>query len=130
MKQIFTLSILLAIGLIFIACEKEKSTFNALTFKEAKQKLGKEPLVLEIGSSSCASCIKMKRIIDEVKAAHPTAPIYLIDVYEDIKVFKHFNLQAIPTQIAFDKNGKEVYRHVGILRKDALLAVIKRAQAN
>lgn len=38
-----------------------------------------------------------------------------IDVWENPKQAKHFKIRAIPAQIFFDKDGKEVYRHLGFM---------------
>ena len=43
-----------------------------------------------------------------------------IDVREDSGAARRFNIRAIPTQIFFDKTGREVSRHEGFMDKQAL----------
>ena len=38
---------------------------------------------------------------------------------------KRFGIRAIPTQIFFDKEGKEVYRHEGFLSEEEIVARFK-----
>lgn len=50
-----------------------------------------------------------------------TADIVFIDVWENREPVKRFKISAIPTQIFFDKQGKEVYRHVGFLDEASII---------
>jgi thioredoxin 1 len=37
-----------------------------------------------------------------------------------------FGILSIPTQIFFDKEGREVYRHVGFLSEEAIVSQLKQ----
>lgn len=113
------LLILLLIGCILNASEYKVS------FSNISSKIGKEPLVLEIGSSSCKTCVEMKKIISEIKTSNPKAPLYIIDIYDDKRVISYFNIKMIPTQIVYNKTGKEIYRHIGGLRNNDMLKLIE-----
>jgi thioredoxin 1 len=106
-----------------IATQKEtqKSFFEVLK----AEKIGKEPIVLEIGSSSCKTCVDMKKIIDDLKSRNTTLPIHIIDVYDDMNAFKHFNIQMIPTQVVLNAKGEEVYRHIGGLSGEEMLRLVE-----
>ena len=43
---------------------------------------------------------------------------------------KRFNLQVIPTQIFYDKNGNEVYRHMGFMEEKDIVAVLNKLGVN
>jgi thioredoxin 1 len=43
------------------------------------------------------------------------AVIHFYDLREDRDAFEHYRVQVMPTQIFFDKKGKEVYRHLGFM---------------
>jgi thioredoxin 1 len=47
------------------------------------------------------------------------AAVVFIDVREDYDAAGRFGIRAIPTQIFFDKNGREVSRHEGFMDKKA-----------
>ena len=59
------------------------------------------------------------------------ASIVFIDVWqkENKKYVERFKIQSIPTQIFFDKEGKEVYRHVGFLDKKSIVEKLKELGA-
>ncbi len=50
------------------------------------------------------------------------AVINFIDVWENHDQATRFRIRAIPTQIFFDKTGKEVYRHIGFLDEKSIKA--------
>jgi thioredoxin 1 len=38
---------------------------------------------------------------------------------------KTYNIEAIPTQVFLDENGKEFFRHVGFFEEEELIKVLK-----
>ena len=71
----------------------------------------------------CKDCLCYK--ICEKKYKDKAAIIF-IDVWENQAPAKRFGIRAIPTQIFFNKEGKEVYRHVGFLSEEAIVAQLKK----
>jgi len=57
----------------------------------------------------------MGEILYNLKQKFPNVKIFYINIDSDREFLEHLNLMVIPTQIIFDGNGKEVYRHVGEL---------------
>lgn len=121
MKNILVISLIL---LSLVGCGDDKQT-KINSFEKAKKVLGKQNVVLEIGSSSCKSCIDMKKMINTLKTKDPEIPIMIVDVYDDMKSFSFFKIQLIPTQIVFNKKGEEIYRHVGGVSKDEMLKLVE-----
>jgi thioredoxin 1 len=111
---------------MLLGCSDSEATQSS--FEIAKSKIAHEAMVLEVGSSNCHSCIEMKKIITKLKTQNPNLPIYIVDVYDDMKSFEFFNIQMIPTQIVYDKNGAEVYRHIGGVTREELLELVNMAQ--
>jgi thioredoxin 1 len=99
------------------------------SFTQTQSKIGKEAMVLEIGASSCQSCIDMKELISNLKKDNQNLPIYIVDVYDDKNSFSYFKIQMIPTQIVFNKQGEEVFRHVGKLNREKLLSLVEMAKS-
>lgn len=115
----------------FSGCQSQQNSDNSknrVALESVKSKMGKEAMVLEIGSKSCTTCIKMKKTIDAMHEKNPALPIYIIDVYDDMSVFSFFKLQVIPTQIVLNKRGEELYRHMGELSTHELQSLVGLAQ--
>lgn len=90
-------------------------------YKEVQQRIGKgQPVFMEVGSDSCHSCKVMGRMLYETTQKHPEYPIYFINVKREREAASALKIMMIPTQIIYDKGGKEVYRHIGLLSEDEL----------
>ncbi|MBN1105944.1 MAG: thioredoxin family protein [Deltaproteobacteria bacterium] len=83
--------------------------------------------MIDLGADSCVPCKMMAPIIDELQKTYEgQAAILFVDVYQDKEQAKAFGIRAIPTQIFFDKNGREVYRHAGFMSKAAIVEQLKK----
>jgi thiol-disulfide isomerase/thioredoxin len=83
------------------------------------------PKLLDLGSKSCIPCKKMAPILDELKKDYAGKfDVEFIDVgeRENAAKAKQYGVNLIPTQIFFDKDGKELWRHEGFLSKADILA--------
>jgi len=58
------------------------------------------------------------------------AAILFIDVWKDPDQAKRFGIQTIPTQIFYDKQGKEVLRHSGFMSEEAIVTQLKKMGVN
>lgn len=77
---------------------------------------------LDIGAHKCVPCKMMAPIIKELAVAYEgKVAIAFIDVWEYPEEAKKYNIRTIPTQIFYDENGKEVFRHTGFYNKDEIL---------
>ena len=54
------------------------------------------------------------------------AAIIFIDIREEPQQATKFGIRTIPTQIFFDKTGKEVYRHVGFIDEKPLSEILDK----
>jgi len=81
--------------------------------------------LVDLGATDCIPCKMMFPVLDAVKKEYKgKVKVIFINVREqdNIRKAKAFKIMAIPTQIFFDKNGKEVYRHTGFLDKKSVTA--------
>jgi thioredoxin 1 len=68
----------------------------------------------------------MRPILKEVgKEYAGKASVLVIDVYKYQGLARDYKVQLIPTLIFFDSKGKEVFRHMGVLDKDKIIAKLK-----
>lgn len=83
--------------------------------------------MVDLGAHKCVPCKMMAPILEKLtKAYKGKAAIIFIDVWQDRSQAKKYGIRAIPTQIFFDKRGKEVYRHVGFMGEDAIIDQLKK----
>ena len=80
------------------------------------------PVLLELGSHSCVPCKKMMPILAELNTEQSTFTVSFVDVWAAEEKSEQYEVELIPTQIFFDKNGKELFRHVGFYPKEDILA--------
>lgn len=77
--------------------------------------------MVDLGAKTCIPCKMMAPILVELeKEYRGKAAVVFIDVREDNAQAERFKIRAIPTQIFFDKTGKEVLRHEGFMEKKAI----------
>ena len=82
--------------------------------------------MIDLGAKKCIPCKMMAPILQKLEKEYAgRAAVVFFDVWEDASPAKRFGIRAIPTQIFFDKAGKEVYRHEGFLSEEAIVARFK-----
>jgi thioredoxin 1 len=89
------------------------------------------PLLLDIGANKCIPCKMMAPILEELKKDYAgTFNVEFIDVWENPDEAKKYGIKIIPTQIFFDCEGKELFRHEGYFSKADILAKWKQLNVN
>lgn len=87
-----------------------------------------KPVLIDLGARSCKPCQEMAPILQSLAAEYRgRAEILFIDVYKDEKATGRFRVQAIPTQVLFSAQGKEMDRHMGFMGKADLVKGLKAA---
>jgi thioredoxin 1 len=87
---------------------------------------GGKPLLVDFGANSCVPCRQMRPILKEVSSEYAEkAVVLVIDVYKYQNLAREHKIQMLPTLVFFDSKGKEVFRHVGILDKEKIVAKLK-----
>ncbi len=83
--------------------------------------------MVDIGAHKCIPCKMMAPIIESLqKEYNGKAAIVFIDVWENREQGQRFGIHSIPTQIFYDKDGKEVYRHEGFLSQNSIEAELEK----
>jgi len=81
------------------------------------------PRLVDLGAGACIPCKAMKPILDDLMENHAgTFKTEFIDVWKDKAAGKAYNIKMIPTQIFFDADGRERFRHEGFMSKEKILA--------
>jgi thioredoxin 1 len=80
------------------------------------------PRFLELGADQCVPCKMMQPILEELRREYSgQLQVDFIDVWKDPKQSQQYAISSIPTQIIFDAQGEEVFRHIGFISKDQIL---------
>ncbi len=83
------------------------------------------PKLLDLGSKACIPCKMMAPILEELTKEYAgRLQVEFIDVWikENAAKGKEYGIKAIPTQIFFAPDGKELWRHEGFISKEDILA--------
>ena len=83
------------------------------------------PKLLDLGATKCIPCKLMAPILEEMKTEFAgRLEVEFIDVWqkENAEKGRKYGIESIPTQIFFDAAGKELWRHVGFISKEDILA--------
>jgi len=85
------------------------------------QRTKKLPMLVDLGKGTCIPCKKMKPILDELKLEYEgRAIVKVIDLRYERQAARQYGIRLIPTQIFFDADGNEVYRHEGFMDKHSI----------
>ena len=83
--------------------------------------------MVDIGAKKCIPCKMMAPIMEELEKEYKgRAAIIFIDVWENPSEGKKFGIRSIPTQIFYDRDGKEIKRHEGFIDKKAIVAELEK----
>lgn len=115
-----TIGSLLGIICLLLICSvsfsKEITTeFNAIPVKGTVT-------MIDLGAHKCIPCKMMAPIIEKLEKDYAgKADIVFIDVWQNREQAQRFKISGIPTQIFFDKDGKEIYRHTGFMDEASIV---------
>ena len=119
-------------GRVRLICMLSVAVFFALSVDVRGDELRDVPVkgmvtMLDLGAKSCIPCKMMAPILQKLeKVFRGKAAIVFIDVWEHNDQVGRFGIRAIPTQIFYDKDSKEVYRHVGFMSEEAIIGQLKK----
>lgn len=83
---------------------------------------------IELGSINCVPCRMMQPVMKEIDSIYAgKVKVVFIDVMtaEGKPAIKQYGIQAIPTQVFLDPQGKELARHTGFFPKDSIVALLE-----
>ena len=82
--------------------------------------------MIDLGAGECIPCKMMAPILVKMEKRYAgKAAVVFLDVWKDKRPAERFGIRAIPTQIFFDKKGKEIYRHEGFLSEEEIVRQFK-----
>lgn len=86
------------------------------------------PRLVDLGATTCKPCIMMEPVLESLREHYAgKMAVEFIDVRVNPEAARPYNISSIPTQIYFDANGTERWRHVGYISEEDLLAALTNA---
>jgi thioredoxin 1 len=87
-----------------------------------KARMSGKPTLIEFGAAGCVPCDMMQPILDKLRKKFPEKlNVVFVHVQENQLLGARFGIRSIPVQAFFDKNGEEVFRHVGFYAEEEVL---------
>jgi thiol-disulfide isomerase/thioredoxin len=81
------------------------------------------PHLVDLGATKCIPCKMMAPILEDLKQTYTgKLDVVFIDVWQTPDAGKKYGINLIPTQIFYDSQGKELFRHEGFFAKADILA--------
>jgi thioredoxin 1 len=105
------------------AGEKSKTNASGNVSENAAetQQTAKLPLLVDLGKGTCIPCKKMKPILEELTVEYQgRAIVKVIDLRYEPQAARQYKIRLIPTQIFYDADSNEVYRHEGFMDKQSI----------
>jgi len=117
----------LAVAVVATMALKKKDKVEA---DEAKVS-GVLPRLVDLGADKCIPCKAMAPILKGLKEEYAGVfSVEFIDVWKNPNAGGEYGVKIIPTQIFFDAEGKELFRHEGFFSKEDILAKWKDLDIN
>ena len=111
---------LLAVAVVAVVVLKNNGTSGATVATVVAKPL---PKLLDLGAGKCIPCKKMAPILEGLKKEYAgRMNVEFIDVWKDEAAAEKYKIEMIPTQIFYDAEGNELFRHIGFFGKDDILA--------
>ena len=123
-NTIIIIGLIVAIGLIlYVKNNAGKPENKIIQIAETSMKI---PRLLDLGAGKCMACKAMEPVLEDLRKEYKEQfRVDFIDVWENPKDAEKYKIQSIPTQIFFDADGKELFRHTGFMSKEDILKKFK-----
>lgn len=130
MRERFVIVAMLLAVFILGVCNctrRERAHFDevpALDAVQLKETLSSNTYtMIEFGGHHCIPCKKMQPVLCELAKEHGNSiAIANVFVQKQMDLGRQYKIHLIPTQVIFDKEGKEIFRHTGFWNKSQILA--------
>lgn len=115
------------ISLVALCASVYSAELQPRPYALVKQEIGKgQTVMIEAGSTKCRACKEMGELLYREMELNPKRKIFFVDVGRERDAARAMKIQMIPTQIVYDKNGKEIDRHIGGFTTPGLKAFLAR----
>ena len=84
------------------------------------------PRLVDLGAGKCIPCKRMAPILEALRVDYAGAVnVQFIDVWKDPQAGRPYGIRLIPTQVFFDRTGRERFRHEGFFGREEIEQIFK-----
>jgi thioredoxin len=85
------------------------------------------PRMIDLGADKCIPCKTMAPILEKLKTdLAGQCDVTFIDVWKNPAEGPKYGIKVIPTQIFFDAEGQELFRHEGFFSREDILGTFRK----
>lgn len=126
-----TLALIVSFTVIFISTSCSGQTLKTPENKPGivSEKSANKVTFIELGSIRCIPCQQMQPVMKSIEQKYgKDVKVVFHDVWTEAGApyGKQYGIEAIPTQVFLDKDGKEFYRHVGFFPEEELVKILQQ----
>jgi len=82
--------------------------------------------LVDLGAGKCIPCKRMAPILEALKIDYAgTVNVQFIDVWKDPAAGTPYKIRLIPTQVFFDRTGRERFRHEGFFGREEIERIFR-----
>lgn len=125
-RKFFLLFVILTAIVINTDCSGQSSKAQD---KEGKAKARYKVTFIELGSVRCIPCQQMQPVMKSIETKYGNdVKVVFHDVWTEAGApyAKQYGIEAIPTQVFLDEDGREFFRHVGFFPEEELVKVLQQ----
>ena len=83
--------------------------------------------MVDFGASFCAPCKAMAPFLEKLEKEYKgRAAILVLDVGKAPDLCERFAIVELPTQVFYNKEGKEILRHKGFMKEEDIVKQLKK----
>ena len=101
---------------------KKQKAMSVIEFSDIIE--SNDVVLVDFSTQWCVPCKKMKPVIEEIKKENRDVKVVFVDADINKELVKKYKIRGVPVFIVF-KDGKEAFRHVGLIEKLELINKIK-----
>lgn len=90
-----------------------------------------KPTLADFGWRDCEPCKKMKIVLGSLESKYRgKLNVVIVEAYNHRDLMDKYDIKAIPEQILFDSQGREIIRHKGFWAEEDINAELIKAGIN
>jgi thioredoxin 1 len=84
------------------------------------------PRLVDLGAGKCIPCKRMAPILEALRLDYAGAvDVQFVDVWKNPDAGRPYKIRLIPTQVFFDRTGRERFRHEGFFAREEIEQIFR-----